>query len=247
MQETQGSTKLHDSLMKSTDMYKKMFNMGLCAIDFGSDSNTFKIMLETPEVPLAKFIAAISEIWPVIEVQYNKREFPYEILVTKDRSNGSLEYSKDLTDPKVLKFTYNPALVTSTPDFVDKILSEWFSLVQKRYLSVKRRGDFSGDSNIPERWPHDISFHKIARSVRRIASEIFLKMDWEIFNQNTDDFGALLIQKDMEYATYFSKELLESISDKYISIRTLLNEKDQRGKDTQGMESNNLQKREVQI
>ena len=44
-----------------------------------------------------------------------------------------------------------------------------------------------------------------------------------------------------------SKELLESISDKYISIRTLLNEKDQRGKDTQGMESNNLQKREVQI
>jgi hypothetical protein len=27
MQEKQGSTKLHDSLMQSTDMYKKMFNM----------------------------------------------------------------------------------------------------------------------------------------------------------------------------------------------------------------------------
>jgi hypothetical protein len=90
MQETQGSTKLHDSLMQSTDMYKKMFNMGLCAIDKGSDSGTFKIMLESPEVPLAKFIASVNEIWPGIEIQYFKKDFPYEILVTRDRSNGGL-------------------------------------------------------------------------------------------------------------------------------------------------------------
>lgn len=246
MQETQGSTKLHDSLMQSTDMYKKMFNMGLCAIDKGSDSGTFKIMLESPEVPLAKFIASVNEIWPGIEIQYFKKDFPYEILVTRDRSNGGLEYSKDLTVPSVLKFTYNPDLVNSTSDFVDRVLSEWFSLVQKKYLLVTRKHNFD-DANLPERWPHDMSFHRIARSIKRIAGEIFLKMDWENFNQNPEDFGALLIQKDPEYSTYFSKELLESISDKYISIRTLLNEKSQREKNTQGMESNNLQKREVQI
>jgi len=246
MQETQGSTKLHDSLMQSTKVYKKMFNLGLCAIAKESDHNTFRIILESPNVPLAKFITSVSEIWPGIGVSYTEKEFPSEIVVTKDRSNGSLEYSKDLTNPNVLKFTYKPSLDTSTPDFVDRVLSEWFSLVQKRCLFVGRVGDSAG-SNLPERWPHDISFHKIARSIRRITAELFLKMDWETFNQNTEDFGVLLLQKDLEYSEYFSKELLKSISDKYITIRTILNEKDQRRKDTQGMESNNLQKGSVQI
>ena len=246
MQETQGSTKLHDSLIRNTEMYKRMFDLGLCAITKESDHNTFKLVLESPKVPLAKFIASISEIWPDVNIVYTEKEFPYEILVTKDRSNGSLEYSKDLTNPNVLKFTYNPSLVTSTPDFVDRVISEWFSIVQKRCLSIERAGDSEG-GNLPLKWPHDVSFYKISRSIRRIINEIFLKMDWETFNQNPEDFAVLLLQKDLEYSEYFSKELLASISDKYISIRTLLNEKDQRRKDTQGMESNNLQKGTVQV
>jgi hypothetical protein len=131
-------------------------------------------------------------------------------------------------------------------DFVDRVLLEWFTLVQKRYLIITRN-ESADSSNLPPVWPHDISFRKIARSIKRISGEIFLKMDWETFNQKTEDLGALLLQKDLEYASYFSKELLDSISDKYISIRTLLNEKDQRRKDTEGMESNNLQKGAVQI
>lgn len=221
----QGEDKIketQDLLMEKTIMYSKMYRLGLCAIQEFEGSH--KIILETPEVPLTKFINSMNLIWSEIKIEYINKDFPYEILLTSDTGEESIEYSRDFSDTRILKFSYNPNLVTSFPNFIDLVLSEWFNLVHRGFLKIYRDDNYDGGM-LPVKWPHDIQFYRATKSIWKIMADLFLKMDWDSFNLEHSEFFAMILHHDISHVDYLPEDLVKEIENNHLMIQSLLNER----------------------
>lgn len=211
--------KIHESLIQDEGIYKKMFDLGICLIK-NIDENNFQILLESPNIPMSKFFDSVESIWPEIEIRYSDNGFPYEIMISIDESNENSEMSRDFSDTATLKYFYNPNSISINNELLDSILREWFLFVHKRFLYIGRRD--VADPKIPQDWPHDISFHRVSKSIRRTVSDIFNKLDWVTFNYDVVDYATLILYSDLENASYFSKDLLCRISERDLSLKTVI-------------------------
>jgi hypothetical protein len=220
----QGEDKIketQDLLMEKTIMYSKMYRLGLCAISEFEGSH--KIILENPGVPLTKFINSVNLIWPEIRIEYIDKNFPYEILLTPETRDDGIEYYKDFTDVGTLKFSYNPNIISSFPNFIDLVLSEWFNFVHQGFLKIYRDENYS-DGMFPIKWPHDVIFRKVVSLIYQIMGYLFLNLDWNSFNLKTSDFFAMILYQDISYINYIPEDLLKEIERDHLTIRSLINE-----------------------
>lgn len=204
--------------IKDGTILRKMSDLGICGIkDIGDKS--LRIFLESPSVPLAKFFDTVSYIWPEIHIGYSDVNFPYQITLSVSEDDTS-ELIRDFTDTSDLKFFYNPEKVDITSEFLDSILREWFIFVHSRFMYIGRKD--VEESKIPRNWPHDISFHRVGKSIKKSASDIFMNLDWNMFNYSRSEYASIILKTDLMNGMYFSDELLDEISNNDITIRHII-------------------------
>jgi hypothetical protein len=220
MQGKNKNNELHDLLMLETSIYSKMYELGLC--DIADRDGSYIIRLETPGIPLSKFINSMNIIWPEIKIEFIDNKFPHEILLVPEIDDANVEHSRDFSLTESLKFTYNPRLISSISNFIDLVLLEWFNFVYKKFLKIYRIENFNG-GKLPLKWPHDIHLHRVRNSIGKAVMDLFLKLDWDSFNSSHSDFCSIILANDISNFEYIEDETMKEIWETNIAMHPILN------------------------